>query len=411
MQKLPPSQNNPRKLLALTALSYMMELYDWVLYGVMIPVMAYKFFPDNNFQMLLAFVGFALSFLVVPFGAAFWGWYGDKFGGLLMQDLAMKIMAISSLFIAMLPTYEQIGIAASILLLLLRLMQGMSISSRAGMKIFIMQMMDEKQHGIASGILTAAGAMGVLLAVYMGYLNNLSKLDYFWRLSFALSGILIVIARIIRLSVLKHMPLPKNKALVQNSWQIMWQNKKAALTVFMLGAMLGAFSYTMHVFINPFLVKNGFDKKLVYQYAIAGYSATIICAILAGMYIDKCYREKFLQSLKYVMLGNIIFVLPLLIGILHGKLFLYFMLDGLLGIYACMSGVMIYRIFPQDIRFRGVMLSYSFGSSVFGGMIPMVLNAVGEINIYLAPGVLLVFFIIAFLVFNRNIKDITLHTS
>jgi hypothetical protein len=181
--------------------------------------------------------------------------------------------------------------------------------------------------------------------------------------------------------------------------------------VFVLGAMLGAFSYTMHVFINPFLVKNGFDKNLVYQYSIAGYGATIIFAMLTGIYIDKCHRQKFLQTLKYSMLANIIFILPLLVGILYGKLFLYFMLDALLGIYACMSGVMIYRIFPQDVRFRGVMLSYSFGASVFGGAIPMILNAVGNINIYLAPIVLLLCFIVVFLVFNRNIKSITIHTS
>jgi MFS family permease len=409
-QELPASHKY--KILTLTSLGHIMELYDFILYGVMLSFLAKAFLPDHdpNFSMFLASLSFAITFLITPIGSIFWGWYGDKFGRISMLNISMILMAIPSISIALLPTYKTIGILAPIILIFLRIMQGISASGEIiGAKIFAMEAIGDASHGLSSGIITAAGAIGILLAMYMGYLTSTSSLEYFWRIPFILGSVLFIFATMIRKNLSAQMKIHHDKLPNKEENQsisaiidITKNNPHASLIVFVLGAMLGILSYTLHVFINPFLIKLGFDAAVVFKHSLIGYSATIVGAILAGIYVDKyCnINELFLRSLKGIVLAVTLLFLPLFLLILLGSycsIIGFFVLDFLLGSYATISAIMMYKAFPKDVRCRGVLMNYAFGCGVFGGITPLILGILGDINIYLpAFAVTICFFVIYF---------------
>ena len=405
------------KILSIASIGNCLELYDFTLYGIMLPFLAMKFFPTDSqiLSMFIAFASFAISFIIAPLGAIFWGWYGDKFGRVLMLRSSMMIMAIPSLGIALLPDYQTIGIIAPLLFILLRIMQGISASGEVmGAKIFAMELLGSKSYGTCSGVISSAGALGVLLAMGMGYIvATNAEITYLWRLPFLIGSLLFVIAYLIRANYTRSMHNDQNNnfAKVSGLFEIIKQHNYPSLIVFILGAMLGILSYTMHAFINPFLIHQGFNMGMVYQFSICGLVATMITALFTGLYMDKITTPLFTvvkANIFWTSIMTLLFYIILLQGG-YFTLFGYIALGGILGIYACISAVLMYRLFLPDIRCRGILFSYAMGCAIFGGLTPLLLTVIGNIHPVL-PGIIVsISGIIILIIFNKSIKHVNLY--
>lgn len=393
---LPAKCLSKSKVLTFASVGHTLELYDFCLYGIMLPFLAPLFFPAEN-QLISLFIGwlsFAITFCIAPAGSIFWGWYGDKCGRVPMLRLSLIMMAIPSLGIALLPTYETIGWLAPIILIMLRIMQGISASGEVmGSKIFAMEALGVKNYGLCSGIISGAGALGVLLAMSMAYTTSINEdIENFWRVPFFIGSGLFIAARLWRTYLAKAFTSPKtsaDKASSQGTFAVATQQPYNSLIVFMLGALLGILSYAMHAFLNPFLIQQGLATSEVYQFSICGLITTIVFAVITGKYLD--HHNKLKQTNMAIITLIALLAFPLFILTQYGglvTLMSYIGLAGLLGMYACASAVIMYRSFPPPTRCRGVMFNYAMGCAIFGGLTPLLLSLVAGLNPVL-PGLII----------------------
>lgn len=183
-------------------LGNILEFYDFTLYGVFIPILAHLFFPKNNsYLALLASFGiFATGFFSRPLGGIFFGHLGDKWGRKNALITSILCMTCATSMIGMLPSYEQIGFYAPLLLVICRLLQGFSAGGEYnGSAIFIIEHLNDKNTGFIGSLLTVSCWGGVLFATIMGILAlKIPSVEWGWRVAFLLGGPLGAIAFYIR---------------------------------------------------------------------------------------------------------------------------------------------------------------------------------------------------------------------
>jgi MFS transporter, MHS family, proline/betaine transporter len=408
-------------VLFLAGLGNALEIYDYVLYGVMLPVLAMHFFPthDAHTGLALAFLSFALSFFVAPLGSIFWGWYGDRFGRVSMVRWSMLIMAFPSLAMACMPTYAAWGWVAPLLLMLCRVIQGLSASGEImGARIFAMEALGPAYHGRIVGLLSAAGGFGVLLAMLMGYgVSLFPEYENLWRLPFLIGSALFLTARWMRSALQYKMQTPVDKENTDVTANIFFVLKKyfwESLFVLALGAGTGVFSYTMHVFINPFLIGKGFPSSQVYAYSIGGMVCTILTALWAGWVMGgQSGGEERAYILLRVTVGlSFFFSYPAFYSIQQGAYYTmagYLFFTGVLGVYAASSSLLMVRVFKQEYRCRGVLFNYALGCSLLGGTTPLILNTCARYSPWYPPLFLSLFACIIYGVIQGGWQRVSLH--
>jgi len=409
--------NSRAKLFTFACVGHCLELYDHTLYAVMLPFLALYFFPGSHTtQLLFAFLSFAFVLIIAPIGSLFWGWYSDKYGRLAMLRATMLIMALPALGIALLPTYDAVGLFAPFLLILLRMMQSISASGEImGAKIFIMESLSQKEHGFASGVITAVGGLGVLLAMGMGYLcSRYQTIEYFWRIPFLMGSILFIVGQLIRKRLKDNFLLMKKAAdfnkeapRLKQTFLILKNHPASSAIVLVLGAILGIMSYTMHAFINPYLIQQSISQATVYQYSILGLICTMVTALWAGYAVDK-YKQVYRDLVKNIRLYALMSI-PLFILIQQGgwkTMLAYMGFSGFLGAYSCLSGIIMYTVFPPEIRGRGVLFNYALGCATFGALTPLTLNYTSTFHPYLPGGAIAFCAIVCLIVLQKAVTHL-----
>src|SRR4051812_15834709 len=187
------------------------EWYDFFLYGVVTPLVFNKlFFPnyDPIVGTLLAYTTFFVGFISRPVGGILFGHYGDRIGRKKVLVLTLLIMGVATFLIGLLPTYEQIGIWAPILLLVLRVFQGLGIGGEWGGAVLMAVEHSPEgrrgfygswpQIGVPAGLLLSSGAVALL-----SLLPDTAFLSWGWRVAFLISALLVAVGLYIRLKVLE----------------------------------------------------------------------------------------------------------------------------------------------------------------------------------------------------------------
>ena len=188
-----------RKVAVSSFLGNFIEWFDYASYSYFATTIALVFFPTDNHTvaMLQTFGVFALSFILRPIGALFWGSYGDKKGRKAALAHSIMFMSGASFLIGCLPSYSVIGVGAPILLLLLRMVQGFSASGEyAGAATFLGEYAPTSKRGIYCSLIPASTAIGLLagstLATLMtANMNSSAMVGWGWRVPFLLSAILL----------------------------------------------------------------------------------------------------------------------------------------------------------------------------------------------------------------------------
>lgn len=175
-----------------------MEWYDFTVYGFFAATIGSVFFPSqSHFMSLLAsFATFAVGFVVRPFGALIFGHIGDKFGRRVALWTSVVCMAVPTFMMGLLPTYAQAGVVAPILLVILRLLQGLAVAGEMGTSVtFLVEQAGEKRRGLVGSAAMVSAALGTLAGSAMGaalttLLSAESVNTWGWRVPF-LTGIVI----------------------------------------------------------------------------------------------------------------------------------------------------------------------------------------------------------------------------
>ena len=207
-----PTPRDVRRVVVASVIGATIEWYDFFLYGVVAGIVFNKlFFPTGDVfvSTLLAYTTFAVGFVARPLGGVIFGHFGDKIGRKSMLVLTLMIMGVATVLIGLLPTYQQIGIAAPILLLVLRVLQGIGLGGEWGGAVLMAYEYAPKhkrglyaslpQIGLSIGLCLSAG----VVALMSNTLSEAEFLSWGWRVGFIASFVLVIVGLYIRLRILE----------------------------------------------------------------------------------------------------------------------------------------------------------------------------------------------------------------
>jgi MFS transporter, MHS family, alpha-ketoglutarate permease len=360
----------------------LVEWYDWYAYSAFSLYFAPIFFPKSSAtaQLLNTAGIFAVGFLMRPVGGWLFGKLADVRGRKYAMTLSVLLMSFGSLLIALTPSYQSIGVIAPVLLLLARLLQGLSVGGEYGTSAtYLSEMATPNRRGFYSSFqyVTLIGgqliALGIQLLMQKLFLTDEQMHSWGWRVPFFIGALLSLAALYLRSHMSeseifkKHQFESKNK---HGSIKELLRHPKAVAMV--IGLTLGgtiAF-YTYSTYMQKFLVNTVQLSKE--QAALVTFWSLFIYATiqpLFGLLSDKIGRKPLLMG--FGILGTIATV-PLLTGLSHAtsqwQAFLYILLALIIvSGYTSINAVVKAELFPTEIRALGVGLPYSITVAVFGG--------------------------------------------
>lgn len=375
-----------RKILISSMIGNALEWYDFVLYVQFAKIISQLFFPsDNEFTSLLATFGiFAVGFVMRPLGGVLFGMLGDMFGRKAALVFSILMMAIPTAMIGFIPSYQHIGIAAPILLTLMRLLQGLALGGGfSGCMTFIVEHSPDKERGLIGSTTMFSLGAGVFLgiAVSLGissFLTEENFISWGWRIPFIISLAIGMVAFYIKnnidespiyLKAKEHGKISKTpiREVFHNHWKELLIATALYLTVTVP-------FYTFTAFFSTFL-QNYSDSTLKESMIINGVAIFVFMfAIpLTGWLSDKYGRKKVLiyNGLLIAALTYPSFLLLLKGGFVYplmGQILFGLAVGGFMGPIPAT----LVELFPTNIRFTGLALSYNFSAALFGGTAPFV---------------------------------------
>jgi MFS family permease len=204
----PTLLTDDRRLILAASLGTIFEWYDFFLYGSLAATISKQFFSgvDETTGFMFALLAFGVGFVVRPFGAAFFGRLGDLVGRKYTFLMTMFLMGLATLTVGLLPGYSRIGIAAPILLIGLRLLQGLALGGEyGGAAVYVAEQAPAGRRGYCTSWIQATATLGVLLSLVVTLCCRLATKSAFdvwgWRIPFWFSSVLLGVSLWIRLSM------------------------------------------------------------------------------------------------------------------------------------------------------------------------------------------------------------------
>lgn len=362
------------------SLGNLVEWYDWYAYSAFSVYFATHFFPagDRTAQLLSTAAIFAVGFLMRPIGAWVMGAYADNHGRKAGLALSVAMMGGGSLLIAITPGAEVIGLGAPLLLLIARLLQGLSIGGEYGASAtYLAEIANAGQRGRISSYqyVTLIGGQLVALAVQLllqAVLDEAAMEAWGWRIPFLVGAVLAFLVYRLRRRI-DETPVfasARGKASRSSGVALLQQHPRAALLVIALtaGGTLAFYAYT--TYMQKYLVNSaGFERPEATLIMTAALAVLMLLQPLFGHLSDRIGRKPLLVSFG---IAGTLFTTPLFHAIAQtqsqGMAFLL-VLGGLLCIsgYTSINAVVKAELFPAHIRALGVALPYAIANSVFGG--------------------------------------------
>ncbi|TGE04820.1 MFS transporter [Hymenobacter fodinae] len=390
---LPPATTAPRTMASRIrsifsgSVGNLVEWYDWYVYSAFALYFAPAFFPKGNLtaQLLNSAAIFAVGFLMRPLGGWLMGIYADRHGRKAALLLSVLLMCGGSLLIALTPSYSQIGVAAPILLVLARLLQGLSVGGEYGTSAtYLSEMADQRNRGFFSSFQYVTLIAGQLLAllVQLGLQQVLTTEELYawgWRVPFAIGAVAALVALYLRRTMeetdafTKQTTAPATPAALAaapSKLTLLLRYPHEVLTV--VGLTLGGtvVFYTFTTYVQKFLVNTaGFSKDAATIVSFGALGVAMLLQPVLGAISDRVGRR---PVLLFFGVGSTLGTYPLLTALGHsagpGAAFgLLVLALCIVSGYTSINAVVKAELFPTEIRALGVGLPYALTVAVFGG--------------------------------------------
>ncbi|KSU75617.1 MFS transporter [Rhodococcus qingshengii] len=378
-----------------TMLGNAMEWFDFGVYAYLATTIGKVFFPDasGSAQLLSTFAIFAAAFIVRPLGGLFFGPLGDRIGRKKVLATTIILMAGSTFAIGLIPSYESIGIAAPILLVLLRLLQGFSTGGEyGGASTFVAEYAPDKRRGFFASFLefgTLAGyvAAAGLVTIIQTVVSAEDLLQWGWRIPFLIAGPLGLIGLYLRLRLeetpaFQMMEQAEERSLADESTgkklrETLVDNWRPLVLCIVLVATYNIAHYGLLSYMPTYLTNTlGYDESHGLVLMIIVMIVMMMGISYVGKFSDRVGRKPLLLS---GFIGFFVLSLPayLLIGV--GNYVTVFLglaiLGGLLLLFVGVFPSVLPALFPTGIRYGGLAIGYNLAVSIFGGTTPLVLTA------------------------------------
>jgi MHS family alpha-ketoglutarate permease-like MFS transporter len=364
----------------------LVEWYDWYAYAAFSLYFAKAFFPkgDSTAQLLNTAAIFAVGFLMRPLGGWLLGRYADRHGRRAALMLSVTLMCGGSLMIALTPGYASIGVAAPVLLILARLLQGLSVGGEYGASATYLSEMATRQHrGFWSSfqyvtlVMGHLLALGVLIALQQWLLTPEQLEAWGWRIPFVIGALAALSVLWLRRNMAETESFQageRNDAPAdqkrQGTLRELLKHPRALLTVvgLTMGGTLAFYTYTTYV--HKFLVNSaGIDKQTASLVNAATLFLYMLMQPLVGALSDRIGRRPILVG--FGVLGTLLTV-PILSTLQHvdtGMQAFWLVLGALVIVsgYTSINAVVKAELFPVEVRALGVALPYALTVAIFGG--------------------------------------------
>ncbi|EKJ2091529.1 MFS transporter [Campylobacter coli] len=362
----------------------LVEWFDFYIYAFTATYFAHTFSTSDNpiVQQINAFGVFAAGFFMRPIGSWLFGSLADKVGRKKSMVVSVVLMALGSFMIAALPSKDVVGDFAIILLLLARLIQGLSVGGEYGIAAtYLSELATEGKRGFYSSFQYVTLIGGQLLAVasisIMLFFFSIDEMkDYTWRILFVVGGILALGSLLVRKAmnesatqIHKHEDRGTLKALFTSSW-------KQFLMVLGITAGGSLAFYTITTYTKTFMENSGMDKTLVNNLFLGALFILMIIQPLFGYIGDKIGHKRSLIIFCILAFVGIYPIFNLISSNAQNNASLVFILVVLLFIilsfYTSVAGIFKAKLFPEHVRALGTGLGYAISNAIFGGSAPWV---------------------------------------
>lgn len=356
----------------------LVEWYDFYAYAFTAIYFAHAFFPDGdeNSKLLQSAGIFGVGFLMRPLGGWFFGRMADRHGRRTSMLVSVLMMSFGSLMIAVLPTYQSIGVAAPWLLLLARMIQGLSVGGEYGASAtYMSEIATPKHRGFYSSFqyMTLIGGqlLASLVVVTMDHvLAKEQVLAWGWRIPFAIGALAALVALFLRRTLVETTTAESRESSDSGTLAGLLKQPAACLSVigFTGGGSLIFYTYT--TYMQKYLVNTAhFEKSLANHVMTGVLFFYMMIQPIFGALSDRVGRKRCMIAFA---LWGILTTVPLMTAIgrstgpLEAGCLIALALTGV-SLYTSISGIVKAEMFPIETRALGVGLCYAIGNATFGG--------------------------------------------
>ncbi|MGH6627313.1 MAG: MFS transporter [Burkholderiaceae bacterium] len=401
------SGSSTKRVAAASLVGTTLEFYDHFIYGSAAALVFPKlFFPQSDPLMatLLSFASYGVAFAARPLGAAIFGHFGDKLGRKSILFITLLLMGLATFLIGLLPSYASVGVLAPVLLVVLRIIQGLALGGEWGGAAIMVNELDPegKRRGMLGSLVQIAAPIGLLLAngvfaLVTWQVSEEAFLSWGWRVPFLLSAVLVAVGLYIRSNVSESKVFEKMEAAGQEAhapiMEVLRNYRRQLLIAF--GARLGgdiAF-YVFTLFLLYFVpTKLGLPKSVALNAVLLGAVAQILFIPVAGWLSDRVGRRPVLMfggiggalwAFAFFQLVQTKDPVSIMAASLVGMVLVSFMFSPLASFLP--------ELFATRVRVTGSSLGFQF-AGVFGGALAPIIatsllaayNSTMPVALYLA---------------------------
>jgi len=359
-----------------------LEWFDFAVYGYFASDIGRQFFPseDPAARQLATLGVFALGFFARPVGSLVLGRVGDRIGRRALLTLSIALMGFATLALGLLPTYAQIGVAAPILLMLMRLIQGFSLGGEfTGSMVYTTEQSSPLMRGLVSSSTAAGTTMGFIMGSGVAWLINVSLppadvASYGWRIPFVGSVVFLIVGYLLRRGIVETAEGLKAKAIRPPLFRSLLADWRPVVQTFGIVAMTNAAYYLTFTYaVERRKTLAPIDGSIFLLANTAVLFVVLFSKPLGGWLSDKVGRRKLMMTLTVAMMAAIYFALDeMMFGAPWGFVLGQVLMAVPIGMALGLQGAMVVEIFPLRTRVTSMSFAYSITLAAAGGSAPLV---------------------------------------
>ena len=362
------------------------EWYDFALYGYMAPIISGMFFPSHSeLASLLATYGvFAAGFVMRPLGGVLFGWIGDQIGRARALALSMLLISLPTVLLGLLPEYAAIGVAAPVLLTLIRLVQGLSVGGEFSSSVtYLVETAPRTHRGTAGSWANIGSILGMLLgsalaAATTTFLDTQALHEWGWRLPFLFGGVLGIAAIYLRRNLhtsphfQQHQAKRGDTAPLKEAFT---RDLRITVQAILFASAYGVMFYIPLVYLPTWMHDEaGLALDTAQQINTAGTALLLPLIPLMAWISDRWIRRSHFIALAMVVMAVGSWPLYALAGTGHVLAYIAAQaaFSTLVAVPLGVAPALMVELFPSEDRLTGYSLAYNLGLGVVGGTAPMI---------------------------------------
>lgn len=369
-----------------SSIGNVLEWYEYTLYAYFATVINALFFPMENkvAGMMLTFGTFAIGLAARPIGGIIFGYIGDKYSRKKMLTFTILLMSIPTMCIGLLPTYHQIGIAAPIILILLRIIQGVALGGEFGASCtYLFESVPSNKRGFFGCMALTGVGLGLVLSactifVVESFVTKETIYSFAWRIPFFISVVGSFIGFYMRKNLLETIDfqqLQQKNNFVKNPLFEMIKNHKATLFgLFSIFLTTQVAFFVIFIFGKTMMIQNlHYETSTAGKFNLLTVVSYTIATLVFGWLSDKVNKRYIiLCGLVMMLLASYPFVLSLQIGESKMILLMCLIFGALIGMTEGTLNPVVAESFPVNIRATSVAFCWNFTAIAFGGIAPII---------------------------------------